>query len=112
MNIDSLTLGEIKEIAKLVGTKNELAIPDPKGEIRIVILQRGWVVVGRVNLDGAEYKITDASVIRNWGTKTGLGEIAKNGPTSSTVLDPAGTVRVHALGVVAQLTCEASRWKI
>ena len=80
------------------------------GNIRIVILQRGWVVVGCVTVDGDDVTISRASVIRIWGTTTGLGQIAKDGPTSKTVLDACGTVRVHRLAIVASLDCEGSKW--
>ena len=79
-------------------------------EWRIVIAQRGWVFVGRWTQDGDNITLTDASVIRTWGTTKGLGELALNGPTSKTVLDPVGTVRLHQLGVVASLDTAVSSW--
>lgn len=80
------------------------------GTLRIVILQRGWIVVGRVRQDGTTVIVEDASVIRVWGTTRGLGQIAADGPTSSTILDACGTVRVHELAVVAQMDCVAAKW--
>ena len=77
---------------------------------QIVIAQRGWVFVGDVEKSGDDVTINNAQCIRRWATTKGLGEIAKNGPTSSTVLDDMGTVRMHALAVVASLDCEASKW--
>ena len=77
---------------------------------QIVIAQRGWVFVGDVERSGDDVTINNAQCIRRWGTTRGLGEIAKNGPTSTTVIDDMGTVRLHALGVVASLDCEASKW--
>ena len=79
-------------------------------DIRIVVLQRGWVVVGQWGQDGDQVTITDASVIRRWGTTKGLGEIAKDGPTGDTILDPAGTVRCNELAVVMSLDCDESKW--
>lgn len=78
-------------------------------EVRIVVLQRGWVVVGRYVEDGDEVTITDASVIRIWGTTKGLGELV-NGPTEATVLDPAGTVRAHRGAVVLTLDADTAAW--
>ena len=69
---------------------------------RIVIAQRGWVFVGRYHADGDDITLSDASVIRRWGTTNGLGELV-NGPLVETVLDPAGVVRLHRLGVVAMV---------
>ena len=77
--------------------------------VKIVILQRGWVVIGRFSQDGDACKLEDASVIRVWGTTKGLGELVA-GPTSKTVLDKAGTVRFHALTAVAMLDAEESAW--
>ena len=78
--------------------------------IVILILQRGWVVVGRHHRDGAEHVLTDASVVRRWGTSRGLGEIAAGGPTGRTILDRAGTVRAHELATVLVVDCDATRW--
>ena len=77
---------------------------------QIVIGQRGWVFVGDVSRSGDDVTITDASCIRRWGTTKGLGELAKNGPLLTTVLDEMGTVRMHALAIVASLDCEDSKW--
>jgi hypothetical protein len=81
------------------------------GEIKIVILQRGWVVVGRFERNGSDCKVHDASVIRNWGTTRGLGEIAKDGPTESTKIDPTnGLVEFDYLTVVASISCNQVAW--
>lgn len=77
---------------------------------RIVIAQRGWVYVGRVDDSGDQVVITDARVVRRWGTTAGLGQLAEHGPQLNTVLDPAGTVRIHQLAVVAQIDAEEAVW--
>lgn len=77
---------------------------------QIVIAQRGWVFVGDVARSGDDVTISQAQCIRRWGTTKGLGELAKNGPQPNTVLDDMGTVRLHALAVVASLDCEAEKW--
>lgn len=76
----------------------------------IVILQRGWVVVGDVTQTGSAVEIKNASVIRKWGTTKGLGELALSGPLAETKLDPCGTVRAHELAIIATLKCEESKW--
>ena len=38
------------------------------GDVKIVILQRGWVMVGKFERNGSDCKLNNASVIRNWGT--------------------------------------------
>lgn len=88
------------------------AIQQAPGEIKIVVLQRGWVLVGKFEKDGTNCKLHNASVIRNWGTTKGLGEIAKEGPTSSTRLDPCnGLVEFDILTVVLQISVNEDKWK-
>ena len=82
------------------------------GDIKIVILQRGWVMVGRFERKGSDCKIFKASVIRSWGTTKGLGEIAEGGPTSSTELDKCnGLVEFDYLTVVATIACNEEKWE-
>lgn len=81
------------------------------GNIKIVILQRGWIMVGYFERNGSDCKLSKASVIRSWGTTKGLGEIAVDGPTSNTELDPCnGLVEFDYLTVVAQIACEEKKW--
>ena len=84
--------------------------PATPSEWRIVIGQRGWVFVGRYHEDGDDVTLTDAKVLRIWGTTKGLGELAISGPTTKTVSDPAGTIRLHRLGVIATLDTKATAW--
>lgn len=84
----------------------------PSGDIKIVILQRGWVMVGRFERNGSDCNLHNASVIRAWGTTKGLGEIAIGGPTSNTKLDKCGgLVQFDYLTVVALIGCEEKSWK-
>lgn len=81
------------------------------GDIKIVILQRGWVMVGRFERIVSDCKLHSASIIRIWGTTRGLGELAENGPTPSTKIDPTnGLVEFDYLTVVASICCNASAW--
>ncbi len=78
--------------------------------VRIVVLQRGWVLVGRYReVSEVEHELTEASVIRYWGTSRGLGELIA-GPTASTKLDPCGRASFHPMTVVFRLDAEASGW--
>lgn len=80
-------------------------------DIRIVILQRGWVMVGRFERkEDSHCTLKGASVIRVWGTTYGLGEIAAGGPTCLTILDPVGTVEFHDLTTIATIMCKADKW--
>ena len=46
-------------------------------KIQILVLQRGWVVVGETKKEGSEVVVSKSSVIRRWGTTKGLGEIGR-----------------------------------
>ena len=78
---------------------------------QIVVLQRGWIVIGDVNKTDTEVHIRNCSVIRVWGTTNGLGEIAENGPTNKTELDPCPAVTVHPLGVVLYMNVNEDKWQ-
>ena len=78
--------------------------------IRIVILQRGWVMVGYFSQEGQNCRLDRAAVVRKWGTTHGLPEIAANGPTKETILDKSPTIRFHELTVIAMIDCEESKW--
>lgn len=77
---------------------------------QIVILDRGFVLVGDARVDGDWVITENASVVRVWGTTRGLGEIAQNGPTRKTVLDPIGTVRSPLRALIGLVACEATKW--
>ncbi len=79
-------------------------------EIRIVILQRGWVMVGRFTQEGSNCRLDPAAILRRWGTTKGLGEIAAGGPTPKTILDKCPPVSFHELTVIATIDCAAAKW--
>ena len=82
-----------------------------EGDIKIIILQRGWIMVGKFQRTGNDCKLYNASVIRKWGTTKGLGQIACNGPTNDTILDKCyGVVEFDYLTVVAIISVEESKW--
>lgn len=103
-----------KEITK-IEVDGEVYIKEGSGEpvssdIKIVVLQRGWVMIGRYSKDGDTVTLENAHVIRQWGTTKGLGELALEGKQSSTKLDKAGHVEFHILTVVATINCNDSKW--
>jgi hypothetical protein len=77
--------------------------------IRIVVLQRGWVAIGRFIREDNNCTLHDAYIIRKWGTSAGLGQLAKNGKQSETVLDPAGIIRFY-LTVCLEIECDYQKW--
>jgi hypothetical protein len=84
------------------------------GTVKIVVLQRGWVVVGNLATDPEDSRqriLTNAAVIRDWGATKGLGEIAFNGPTNKTILDETPTMRFHVLTIITTIDCDGAKWQ-
>lgn len=79
--------------------------------IRIVILDKGFVAVGKVTEGEKWLTIENAFFVRRWGTTKGLGEIAEGGPTSSTVLDKTPTQRIPIHAVMNTIECDPKKWK-
>ena len=77
---------------------------------QIVVLNRGWVVVGDYSEDGDNCTLTNASVVRKWGTTKGLGELAEKGPQVDTILDKCPNVHFNKLTVVARMDCNEDKW--
>ena len=76
----------------------------------IVVLDRGFVYVGKVTVDGEWCIIENAKNIRVWGTTNGLGELV-NGPTKTTKLDNVGSVRAPMRAVISIIDANDEKWK-
>jgi len=90
-------------------TKADLIETKPTKK-QILVLQRGWVVVGDVSQEASTVSVSNCSVIRIWGTSNGLGELAENGPLSETVLDKCPPVQVHELSIVMRMNVNEANW--
>jgi hypothetical protein len=83
-----------------------------EGEIKIVVLQRGWVYVGRFERKDNDCFLRNAYNIRSWGTTKGLPELV-NGTTSSTKLDKCdGIVEFDWLTVIHTITVNQEKWDV
>ena len=103
---------KLKDIHKILGLlKNDNDIFFEQGLTKIVILQRGWVVVGKFYQSGSNCWIENGYVIRKWGTTKGLGELAIKGKLSDTILDPVPKTEFHQLTIVAAILCDQEKWK-
>lgn len=106
-----LTASELKQ---LVGNGGDAAsLPrdvETKFGLQIVVLDRGWVVIGKCEFVGDILHIHDAAVVRRWGTTAGLGQLARDGKQRETVLDESGHVRAPRSAIVMMFQCEASKW--
>ena len=83
-------------------------------DIQIVVVEGGWVLIGIAKLDVQKQAIelTNAHVIRRWGTTKGLGEIALGGPTKQTVLDKLGVAFVQLKQVRFTVPCDDTKWTL
>jgi hypothetical protein len=81
-------------------------------DIRIVVLQRGWVHIGVFSRDGDTCTLQPSYTIRRWGTSAGLGQLANDGPTTDTILDADGRggLHYHVLSYVEEQVCDESKW--
>ena len=82
------------------------------GDIKIVVLQRGWIYIGRFERNGNNCKLHNACNIRIWGTTKGLPELV-NGATNKTILDKCeGVVEFDYLTVIHTITVNPDKWKL
>jgi hypothetical protein len=116
MNINDLTLGQIKEVAQVAGSINACTasvktVTSTEETVRVVVLQRGWVVVGLYSQKGDRIFIRNASVVRRWGTTKGVGELAESGPLANTILDKcARPVSANIAAEVLTVECNPDKW--
>lgn len=82
------------------------------GKICILVLRGGFVLVGRLEPteDALFIALRGASVVREWGTTRGLGQLAADGVQPSTKLDHEGDVVVGRLEISRVIPCNESRW--
>lgn len=78
----------------------------------IIVVDRGFVYAGDVEVSNDWCVITNAKNVRVWGTTKGLGELAGKGPTPKTILDDVGTVRVPMRAVISIIDSEKKLWAI
>ncbi len=103
----SVIISGVEYIPKGTMTNNH-----ENSDVKIVVLQRGWVMIGRFERDGSDCKLYNSYTIRRWGTSKGLGELAEKGRLNDTVLDKNnGIVEFDYLTAVATINCEVSAWE-
>jgi len=108
--MSSTTINELEVNGKTYVLKGTESTEPKNSDIKICVLQRGWVMIGRYTKVEDTITLENAYVIRQWGTTKGLGELALDGKQSSTKLDKAGRVEFHVLTVVATITCDDTKW--
>ena len=76
---------------------------------RIVVIDRGWVVVGKVTDHESNLIVHHCRCLRTWGTTRGLGELI-SGPTSETKHDWMGIVDVPMRAVIFTMPVAEDAW--
>jgi hypothetical protein len=79
---------------------------------KIVVLERGWVVVGKLEKQEDDwFLLEDGFVIRRWGTNKGLGQLAEMGPLENTKLDPIPLTKFHKNKIIFIIDCSDKKWE-
>ena len=88
-NIDNLTFGQIKEIAKLAGNVSGDKAAHPLiGKKVLVVIQHGFIFFGTLTSTNGYLTLSDASNIRYWQTRTGgLQELIEKGTVKDDKID-------------------------
>lgn len=80
------------------------------GPIKIVVLERGFVYVGRVDEEGDPVvTIHNARSLIRWGTKKHLGQLV-NGPLAETSLGDACTIKVRTNQIIHMIEVSQDAW--
>lgn len=97
---------ELTELAALLGAGNKQVGSIARKDMghNIVVLDRGFVYVGNVEMDGDFLRVTNCKNIRYWGTKNGLGEL-RNGPLAETKLDEVGEIIAPMRSLIHLIPC-------
>lgn len=80
------------------------------GPIKIVVIERGFVYVGRLESTEDGYIIHSARSLIRWGSSQHLGELI-NGPLQNTKLGAPCTVRVHDRQIIHTIEVNNDAWK-
>lgn len=80
------------------------------GPIKIVVLERGFTYVGRVESDIADdVTIRGARSLIRWGTTEHLGQLA-DGPLPNTKLGASCTVQVRRCQIIHMIEVNQNGW--
>lgn len=105
---DQLSTDEVRSLTQLFLCMQNMQQQEELG-VQLVVVDRGFVYVGKTSVDHEWVYMTNAKCVRKWGTTKGLGELS-GGPTKNTLLDEAGNLRIPKRAVISLITCEESSW--
>lgn len=105
-------INELEINGKIYVLKDTVIKKEFIGDIKIVVLQRGWVYIGKFERNGNDCKLHNAYNIRKWGTTKGLPELV-NGKLDDTILDKCeGVVEFDWLTVIHTITVNKEKWNL
>ena len=81
-----------------------------RGPIKIVVIERGFIYVGRVEASDGEVTIHDARSLIRWGSSQHLGELV-HGPLENTLLGASCTVRVRDGQIIHMIEVDQNDWR-
>ena len=102
---ESIMIDDVKYV------REDQTTADLKGDVKIIVADRGFVYVGHCEETIDFVKLTGAKNIRSWGTTKGLGELV-NGPLGATKLDSVGSIRIPNRAVISIIDVNQSKWKL
>jgi hypothetical protein len=82
---------------------------DLNGKIKIVVLDRGFVYVGRFECEGEQVLISGARSLIRWGTNAHLGQLV-NGPLENTKMGDRCCVRAFLDQVKHTIEVNQDAW--
>ncbi len=110
INMETITLNNKEYVAKADMEKVLKGSKVAPTKIQIVVLQRGWVAIGRFSQVKEQCHLTSAYIIRTWGTSNGLGELANEGKKTNTKLDKCADLHFHEMTVVLRMDVVEDKW--
>lgn len=115
INIEDLTLKQIRELAGLIPATVQPVNQAPPWKAdygySVVVLDRGFVYVGHLVVAGDYATLTEGQNIRIWGTKKGLHQLVVEGPQPDTKLDGPATVHIPMRAIISIHPTEERKWK-
>lgn len=98
--IEDMKIGDVMRLVQCLGGGATAARAVDHG-MAVVVLDRGFVYVGRTTTDGEFCTIAEARNVRRWGTTKGLGQLVLDGPQANTQIDKVGTTKAPMRAVIS-----------
>ncbi|MEW8048974.1 MAG: hypothetical protein AB2792_20000 [Candidatus Thiodiazotropha sp.] len=99
MDLNEMTIGELKEISAMFGVNQSCRERHPLHGKRVVaVLPHGFIHFGTLKDRGGRYVLEDASNLRYWKQRDGgLPEFAAQGPKSDDRIDKIGDAHLETV---------------